>query len=379
MMFKIDSKRAQIIFIVPWVTIFLSILIFGWSSTWGALGVPTLFPEFADMRSVQGALYSLKEGFDPQINNVGDPWGRSMNYPSIWISISEMLNFPVELNFKIFVFVMVLVFLGCCLLIVKQYPSLTLLALCFSGATLLAVERGNNDIIIFSLLYLSVFVGGGIYALALLLATLLKIFPILAFPAFCHSFKTFSLMLAVAAIAVLMLLPEFSNIRNSTPVSAGLSYGSASISAAIQSKLNFNFPAHFISILVLLTASVAWRLEFLSKRLSFSETNSRAKQMFLVGAYVYVGTFILSSNWDYRLIFLILCVPYVMSANDRYLRIMISLVLVIAFNQIPMHFLLGPIGVGLNILSKVILVVFFTLVILIDLRTRLFMIFKWNI
>lgn len=120
-----------------------------------------------------------------------------------------------------------------------------------------AVEVGNNDIIIFLLLYVSVFVGGGIYALALLLAKLLKIFPILAFPTFCHSIKIFSLMIAVAVVAAIMLLTEFSNIRNATPTSAGLSYGSASISAAIQSKLNFNFPAHFISILVLLTAFVA--------------------------------------------------------------------------------------------------------------------------
>ena len=245
-MFKFDSKRSQIIFTVGWSAIFLSVLIFGWSTTWGVLDVPTMFPEFADMRTVQGALLSLNEGFDPQINNVGDPWGRSMNYPSIWISISEIFNFEVELHFKIFVSLMVLLFLGCCLQLVKQYPSLTLLLLCFSGATLLAVERGNNDILIFSLLYLSVFVGGGFYILALLMAILLKIFPILAFPAFCHSIKTFSLMLAVAVIAVFILIPEFSNIRNGTPTSAWLSYGSASISARFQSKVNFDFPAFLL-------------------------------------------------------------------------------------------------------------------------------------
>lgn len=369
-MLKFDSKMAQLMFIVGWVVIFSSILIVGWSSTWSALGVPTMFPEFADMRTVQGALHSLSEGFDPQIKNPGDPWGRSMNYPSLWISISEIFNFEVELNFKIFVSMMVLTFLSCCLMLLKQFPSLTLLALCFSGATLLAVERGNNDIIIFSLLYFSVIVGGGIYALFLLIATLLKVFPILALPAFCRSVKTFFLMLAVAVIALLILLPELSNIRGSTPVSASLSYGSASISAAFQSRVNFNFPSHFISILVLFAAFVAWKLDFLRKRLNFSEMNRHAKQMFLIGAYIYVGTFILSSNWDYRLIFLLLCVPYVMSLDDRYLRILISLSLIIAFNQLPLHFVLGAIGFWVNILSKLILVVFFALIILIDLRVR---------
>ena len=76
------------------------------------------------MRTVQGALYSLNEGFNPQINNPGDPWGRSMNYPSIWISISELFNLQIELHFKIFVSLMVLLFLGCCFLMLRQYPSI---------------------------------------------------------------------------------------------------------------------------------------------------------------------------------------------------------------------------------------------------------------
>ena len=375
-MINLDSKRSQLTFITVWAVIFLSILIFGWSTTWGALGVPTMFPEFADMRTVQGALHSLNEGFDPQINNPGDPWGRSMNYPSIWISIAEVFNFEVESNFKIFVSVMVLIFLSCCLLLLKQYPSLTFLALCFSGATLLAVERGNNDMIIFSLLYFSVTIGGGIYGLVLLFATLLKVFPILAFPAFCYSVKTIFLMFVVAVIAGLMLLPELSSIKNSTPVSSHLSYGSASVAEAIQSKLNFNFPSHVISVVIIFTAFVAWKLDFLRKRLSFSELNKHAKQMFLVGAYVYVGTFFLSSNWDYRLIFLLLCVPYLMSLDDRYLRSLISLSLIIAFNQLPLHFVLGPTGVGVNILSKLILVVFFTVIIMVDLRSRVLNIMK---
>jgi hypothetical protein len=370
------SKRYQIIFIISLISIFLGILNLGWSTTWGALGVPAMYPEFADMRTVQGALYSLSEGFDPQIENPGDPWGRSMNYPSIWILISEIFNFEVELNFKIFISVMVFMFLSCCWLLLRQYPSLTLLALCFSGATLLSVERGNNDIIIFFLLYFSVTIGGGVYALVLLFATLLKVFPILAFPVFCNSLKTISLMFAVAVVAFIILLPEISSIRNSTPVSAGLSYGSASISRAIQLKLNFNLPSHFISILILFAALVVWKLEFLSKRLRFSGKNKHAEKIFLVGAYVYVGTFILSSNWDYRLIFLLFCVPYVMGLGDRYLRIFISLSLIIAFNQIPLHFALGATGLFLNIVSKLILVVFFALVIMLDLRKRLFNIIK---
>ena len=36
----------------------------------------------------------------------------------------------------------------------------------------------------------------------------------------------------------------------------------------------------------------------------------RSVDLMLVGAAIYVGTFILSSNWDYRLIFLVFCIPF---------------------------------------------------------------------
>ena len=129
---------------------------------------------------------------------------------------------------------------------------------------------------------------------------------------------------------------------------------------------------------MLFSTLVTWRVKFLSKRFTFTEPDSRAKQMFLIGSCVYVGTFVLSSNFDYRLVFLILCVPYVMNANDRYLRILTSLSLIYAFNQLPLILVFGPIGAGFNILSKVLLTIFCSVVILIELRARLLIIFRSN-
>ena len=374
-MFKFDSRKAQIIFIAVWFSIFVGIYIVGWGVIWSALPVPMMFPEFADMRTVQGAIYSLNEGFDPQISNPGDPWGRRMNYPSVWISISELLNLQIELHFKVFVSTMVLLFLGCLLLMVKSQPSLTLLLLCFSSATLLAVERGNNDILIFSLLYLSSITSGGIYVLALFAATLLKIYPVLAFPAFFRSIKASFLLLIAAAVAMIFLLPELGAIRNGTPTSASLSYGSASISAVLE-RYKYNIPAQYISMLVLFLAWITWRVKSLNNSFTFTEVDDRVKKMFMVGSCVYVGTFILSSNWDYRLIFLIFCVPYITSAHNYYLRNFTCLCLVCAFNAHPLHFVLGPISIWPNILSKLFLAVFCIVVMLIELRERLVFITK---
>jgi len=49
-----------------------------------------------------------------------------------------------------------------------------------------------------------------------------------------------------------------------------------------------------------------------SKRLS-KEIDSTAELFFIGGATLYTATFVLGNNWDYRLIFLILCAPYVVT------------------------------------------------------------------
>lgn len=377
-MFAIDAKKAQIIFLLGWFSIFASILFIGWSDTWSMLVIPTMTPEFADMRTVQGALLSLSEGLDPQLNNPGDPWNRTMNYPSIWISISEILNLQNEPNFLIFLSLMVMLFLGCCYHLVRQNPSLILIMLYFSGSTLLAVERGNNDIVIFSILYIAAMSGSAFHVIGMFFAVLLKIFPILAIPAFVHSFKKLGIMIAVSIVALLILIPEMQKITSGTPTSAGLSYGSASISAAFK-QFDLIIPSIYISILVLFFSLIFEQIKIIKQRIVAIDVTYREKQMFLIGSCIYIGTFIISSNWDYRLIFLLLCVPYITKINDRLLRYALYGMLLCAFNQWPLGAMLGSFGLGLNIFSKIFLFIFFSITTLIELKEKLFLILKPNI
>lgn len=377
-MFVIDAKKAQIIFLLGWFSIFASILFIGWGDTWSMLVIPTMTPEFADMRTVQGALLSLSEGLDPQLNNPGDPWNRTMNYPSIWISISEILNLQNEPNFLIFLSLMVMLFLGCCYHLVRQNPSLILIMLCFSGSTLLAVERGNNDIIIFSILYIAAMSGSAFHVIGMFFAVMLKIFPILAIPAFIHSLKKLGIMIAVSIVALLILIPEMQKITSGTPTSAGLSYGSASISAAFK-RFDLIVPSIYISILVLFFSLIFEQIKIIKQRIVAIDVTYREKQMFLIGSCIYIGTFIISSNWDYRLIFLLLCIPYITKINYRLLRYTLYGMLLCAFNQLLLYAMLGSFGLGLNIFSKFFLFIFFSITTLIKLKEKLFLILKPNI
>ena len=61
-----------------------------------------------------------------------------------------------------------------------------------------------------------------------------------------------------------------------------------------------------------------------------------ALNLMLVGASIYVGTFMLSSNFDYRLIFLIFCIPFLQTRPFPFARAVIVAVLV-AMNETLIH------------------------------------------
>ena len=112
-----------------------------------------MYPPFADMRAIQGAVISVEHGYEPRTTNLGDPWRRSFNYPTLWIAIGKVLNFTDERWFMTICSTLVLCFIGLCAVLIFRYPSFGLLASLVSTSTLLAVERGNIDLVIFCLLF----------------------------------------------------------------------------------------------------------------------------------------------------------------------------------------------------------------------------------
>ena len=368
------SKNLYSLLILGWLAILISVLAIGWTNTWETLGVPTMWPPFADMRTVQGSLISVELGLNPQIDNQGDPWIRVMNYPLVWSWIAEILNLQNESNYLVLILIWIIFFIFCCCLLLQISPSLFLLLLCFSGSALLVVERGNNDLIVFVLLFFAARSNAIFSTTFLTIATLLKIYPLLIIPAFLKNFKTFIAMIVVAVLILLFLWSELSSLRSGTPVSAVLSYGSISIVASVQKFIslvygsqNITVPAQkyilfsstILSLAFLATSLVIFMKQKTRKLLATTSLTTEEEKLFLVGSCVYIGTFILSSNWDYRLIFLLFCVPLVLKLENKILRDFICVTLLIATNQIPMYNLLSELGIALNILSKILLLVVF--------------------
>jgi hypothetical protein len=354
----IHKQRLMPAFLsLGYLSIFMSCLFYGWSKTWSLLLIPTMYPPFADMRTVQGSLYSISVGLDPQTENPGDPWERVMNYPSIWIRVADILNLQIESHFLGFVSVQITLFLTCLFILIKCNPSILLLLLCFSNATLLCLERGNNDLLVFTLIFLAIRYQNLVAAVIISAVVLLKIYPLLVLPAFTRRRKTFGVMLMGTVISGSILWTELAAIRNGTPSSYYLSYGSPSLSQAIKEQLNFNFSTLFISSSLVVFGLLVASLNTSVDLGNFKNSSDADRMMFISGSCVFVGTFLISSNFDYRLIFLLFCVPLALKWNKSILKYCFFTSLIAAFNFLPMVNGLGITGGVLNLAAKLFLLV----------------------
>ena len=351
--------------------IFFAIRTFGWLDTWHLLQVPALEPSFADLRIVQGTIASISQGYDPQIINPGDPWHRAMNYPYFWVNIAYFFSLSNENNYLLFVSVIVMLYLVSCGSLIYKYPSCWIFFTLISGSSLLAVERGNNDLFVFFLLYISTIVPILFSAVIVILASTLKIYPI---------FSIFSLyqnriILLITAIFLCIYfiykLDEIQRIISITPVIANISYGSKNLAQAIRQFFNVNINPICISILIS-TLSIAL-LKFKNIRIFIAKyriPNDKIR-LFFTGSGIFLGTFLFSSNFDYKLIFLSFTIPYINSMKNKKISVFLLSNILISSNNLILGAFLGLAGVAICIFSKCLLFILILWLFIIELLNQL--------
>jgi hypothetical protein len=207
-----------------------------------------------------------------------------------------------------------------------------------SPSIMMGVERGNLDLLILAivgtaaLVYEERRVGRAYGAIALIgIGVALKLFPV-----FCVSLaarfsrQTFVFACAAGVISSVYLVLNMKYIfligRN-VPTTFVLSYGYKTIflgvdhirSEAALSPIGLAdtwLPAITAAIVIICAVIVA-RDSFRNQREFCSVDMSGAGTAFLFGAGIYCGTFLLGTNFVYRLMFLLLCVPQLQDWQDR--------------------------------------------------------------
>ena len=228
--------------------VLLALILCGYAITgnlrgaWRGIGVPSMAPAFADLRSVTHSIDCVEQGRDPYVDWGCDPWGRPFNQPPVWLALGKLginSSWTNVLGFSLIlaVFASFYLLLGTRTLL----SGILAFAAMLSPSILLGLERGNGDLVVFTLLVL------GMHALlrspavvrlplvSILIAslTVLKFFPVAATLALARGWRGWATAAAVAVFSVSVFIVavdgHLHQIFMNTPQSFYLSFGSGTL------------------------------------------------------------------------------------------------------------------------------------------------------
>ena len=311
------------------VPVFIFTLAFssGWVSTWRSFGVPAMTPQFLDLYSIPTAVETLHKGADPLVMNWGDPYHRPMNYPRVWMYLFSAARITRD-KITFAALFLCASYLTCVSFLIarttRAIEAIVILLASLSVAPLFAIERGNNDLAVFSLVFLACIVTNrhlksGLFGMA----GLLKFFPVAGM--ICEAIrrptgkrKLAVLMTALVVFLILVQWRDFVLIRHATPVVIRWSYGVLSLEAELiheslqlgATLLGFGW-VFGLACLVACVATIShvWKNP---DEPGILVSDSRYAEMFYVFGGIYVCTYAIGSNWDYRLVFLLPTLPLAM-------------------------------------------------------------------
>jgi hypothetical protein len=309
----------------------------GWDPAWRAFGVTPLQPPFFDMHVINDYAACASKGvnaYTPHACNEDN-----FNIPPTWLWVgllgvdgtdSSWLSAAIITAAMI---VMVLLFRGRS----WSHGVIALVAL-LSPAVMMGVERGNLDLLILAivgsvaLIYGERNAGRACVALVLLsLGVTLKLFPM-----FCVSVaarfsrQTFAFACGMAALSLIYLdltMASVLLIRRNVPTTFILSYGYQTIFLGLDQILREAglgpigladtwVPAMTAAVVLICATTVAIN-NFRKQREFCLVEMSAGGTAFLFGAGIYCGTYLLGTNFVYRLMFLLLCIPQLLDWQVR--------------------------------------------------------------
>jgi hypothetical protein len=141
-------------------------------------------------------------------------------------------------------------------------------------------------------------------------------------------------------------------IANNTPRTGDMSYGTLSITKNLEKHFNIYLNYYYLSFgLVILSLIIYF---FLEKKL-FKLKNNTEDKFYFMGAGIFIFSFLINSNFDYRLIFLTFSIPAILKIKNTYFKILVLSSMVISFELHRLIYFIGFFGGVFNSLSKIML------------------------
>jgi len=226
--------------------------------------------------------------------------------------------------------------------------SLLVLSVVFSPAAVLLYERGNVDLVFFILCGLAIMLvrRSPAWTVAVLsIAAIFKMFPFFGVGIFLREnkqdfYKYLFASALIFGVYIALTYEGLSGIWNLTARGTFLSYGDYIIFDLYHAYFRYyllklmteaqviafmKIVPHLIAMTVL---SVVFWLGIRSK-ITLAVDSERNLTAFRMGACIYIGTFLLGNNWDYRLSFLIFTIPQIsrwIFSSGKTTKILVALI-----------------------------------------------------
>lgn len=335
-------------------------------AAWRILRIPALDPTFADTRTVTNSIDCLLSGQDPYVVRSFDPWQRVYNYPPIWLDL-RYLGITGRSTNLLGAFMALLLASSLFLLFsaTRLGSALVVFLAIISGPVLFAMERGNIDQVLFALLVFGFFMiertrdsARTFFECSLIVVlTILKIFPIAAVVVLLKNRQRLLLAALTIVVSVAALLvtcgQDLPRVFANTPrIAAETSFGGYTFFVAIShaihglpTALRINPRIALIGSLLLALLSVVAGLKYRTHLDKFlpSLDFCRARGCIAVSCLaIYIFIFLVGANFNYRLIFLLGVLGYLVEdiEQTRTSRSLPPAVAIVFFCLIPFRLVL---------------------------------------
>lgn len=327
-----DGRIIVLAAVVVYLSIVAGVRALGEVDLWPWLGVPTGPSTFFDTRNIMAALECRRLGFDPLVENPCDPWERPVVYPRTWLLL-RFLGLD-QSDTTMVALVAIALFIGAYLWVLGRLTmgggTLAAVAVC-SPAVMLAVERANMDLVVFTMLVGAIVAWGrtshvrtAVSPMLVLLAALAKVYPVFGLAGFLAS-RQRRPMLAAAGCGIVFLIwavvtrDDLIELAARAPQGEYYAYGARIL---VSRAFRLVVPGGWeggqtatqviaaLPIVLLGLATWIW----VRRRIVVIDPSLGAGTLgFYLGSLVYLGTFLIGNNFDYRLVFVLLTLPQLFS------------------------------------------------------------------
>jgi len=368
-MLRLSNKIIKIL--ILFFSLLLSIILIKilltpglWYKFFIFLNVPAGGIDVADARSLQD--YSEKfYTYGSVPTDAVDFWKRTfVSINIIWLNLALIFKLHLHNNFHIFIFVMFFCYIfsvSKLAIINKNILDFFIIFLAFfSTSSLYLIERGNFDLIIFFFMSLLIFFNKNLVRfLLVLLLSFLKINLIYVFIIFIKNLRTlYFILLVILTIIVINYKYILFGYNEIGAAADGLHYGVFTISKSILHLLaktlnltiNINQINNIFGFFLLLFFIPLIFYYFINKlnffKINWNKTKillTKKEELFILGSVFYIFSFLFFSAPDYKLVFLILTLPFFLKKKDLFFLEIFLIFLLLNSSVIEVFVLKGSI------------------------------------